>query len=182
MKKVVLVAAAAVVAGGVYYLSRVASSPSGAHVQGAIGGRRLAQGAHVCVVKLQNLSGKQLGMEGMDADLAAQLNRSGFRGTVGEQGGCDGSVYGEIISLKGKDRVEAEVEFRLLLAGDKTPYLSSIAKGKSAAAAAKDTMAMSLVAPNSSAAGHEAVIAAFADVARQIERQEPSRSTRASAE
>jgi hypothetical protein len=180
MRKLGLVVAAAIAAGGVYYLSRVSNSPADQHVQGAIGAKRLAQGATVCVVKVQNLSGKQLGMEGIDASLATQLSKAGFKALVGGQSGCEGSVYGEIITLKGKDRVEAEVEFRLLIAGEQTPFLSSIGKGKSSGSPGKE-LAMSLVQASPAAASREAVMAAFADVARQIELQQPSRSTRASA-
>jgi hypothetical protein len=193
MKKALLVVAAAVAAGGIYYLSRTTSSPANEDVQGAIGGRRLVRGSTVCVNRIQNLSGKELAMEGIHEDLAAQLNRAGFKASVGANGDCEGTVYGEIIGLKGKDRVEAEVEFRLLIAGDQTPYLSSIAKGKSGANAsvpAKDVI-MALQpgklpatkpAADHSAASREAVTAAFADLAKQVEAQLPSRSTRAAAQ
>jgi hypothetical protein len=185
MKKLLVVLAGAVAAAGIYYISRTPYPPKNEQVQGAIGGRRLAQGATVCVNKIQNLSGKQLAMEGIDGDLIAQLNKAGFKAISGTDG-CDGSVHGEIIALKGKDRVEAEVEFRLMISGDQTPYLSSIGKGKSGAMqAALNTGAAMSVVPTKpkqadpAVASREAVVAAFADVAKQIEEQRPSRSTRA---
>ena len=191
MKKAILVLAAAFVAGGVYYLSRGTYPPPDEHVQGSIGGRRLAHGATVCVSKIQNLSGKEIGVEDIAEGLVAQLNNAGFKASVGDKPECQGSVFGEIIALKGKDRVEAEVEFRLLIAGDQTPYISSIAKGKSGLTAGgvpanNVVMAMapgkSVVGAkgaNPAAASREAVMAAFADMAKQIEEQRPSRSTRA---
>jgi hypothetical protein len=186
MNKLLLVLAGAVAAAGIYYISRTPYPPKNEQVQGAIGGRRLAQGATVCVNKIQNLSGKQLAMEGIDEDLVAQLNKAGFKATAATTTGCDGSVHGEIIVLKGKDRVEAEVEFRLMISGEQTPYLSSIGKGKSGElAAALNTGVAMAIAPSKpkqadpAVASREALVAAFADVARQIEQQRPSRSTRA---
>jgi hypothetical protein len=122
----------------------------------------------------------------------AQLNRAGFQASAGAKA-CEASVYGEIIALKGKDRVEAEVEFRLLLSGDQTPSMSSIGKGKSVAPGAapgKDViMAMTpgklpvgAKTTDHASVSREAVVSAFADVAKQIEEQRPSRSTRAAAE
>lgn len=203
MKKILLVLTGAIVAAGIYYVSRTPYPPANEQVQGALGARRLAQGAKVCVNKIQNKSGKPLDMNGVDGDLVSQLSNAGFKASAAAAGSsesaCDGSVYGEIIALKGKDRMEAEVEFRLMIAGDQTPFLSSIAKGKSLEQekqAMPDASPVSgvvngFVAPPAkrgadveptSVIARQAVKAAFADVAKQIERQRPSRSTRASAE
>ena len=200
MKKVILVLTGAIAAAGLYYVSRTPYPPPNERVQGALGARRLAQGAKVCVNKIQNRSGKALDMNGIDGDLIAQLSNAGFKAsaTGGSEAACEGSVYGEIVALKGKDRMEAEVEFRLMIAGDQTPFISSIAKGKSMEQEESGTPGASPVtgvvngfaAPAkrgsdiepTSVIARQAVNAAFADVAKQIERQRPSRSTRASAE
>src|SRR5262245_1824135 len=123
MKKLLLVLAGAIAAAGVYYVSRTPYPPVNEQVQGAIGGKRLTRGSTVCVNKIQNLSGKALETESLEEDLVAQLNKAGFKASAGAKSGCEGSVHGEVIALKGKDRVEAEVEFRLMIAGDETPYL-----------------------------------------------------------
>ena len=202
MKKILLVLTGAIAAAGIYYVSRTPYPPVNEQVQGALGARRLAQGAKVCVNKIQNKSGKPLDMNGVDDDLVSQLSSAGFKASAAAAGSsdsaCDGSVYGEIVALKGKDRMEAEVEFRLMINGDQTPFLSSIGKGKSlepekrAAPGASPVSGVvnGFIAPAkrgsdvepTSVVARQAVNAAFADVAKQIERQQPSRSTRASAQ
>ena len=72
MNKLLLVLAGAVAAAGIYYISRTPYPPKNEQVQGAT----------VCVNKIQNLSGKQLAMEGIDEDLVAQLNKAGFKATA----------------------------------------------------------------------------------------------------
>jgi hypothetical protein len=204
MKKYLLILAGAAAAAGMFYLSRTEYPPKNEQVQGALGGKRLTRGSTVCVNKLQNLSEKQVSLEGVDDDLVGQLNNAGFKGRLisgqgkqdapGAKPDCEGIVYGEIVNLKGKDRVEAEVEFRLMIAGDQTPFLSSRAKGKSREAvnpALAKQVTMGVLpkaakngdkAGDTAAATREALMAAFAEVAKQIEQQRPAASTRASAE
>jgi hypothetical protein len=175
MKKTLMVVVALAGAAGVLYLSRTSQQPTDQQVQGAIGAKRLSRGATVCVNKLGNTSGKEIDMEGVEEALADQLEQVGFRSNVGG-GDCEGSVFGEITAVKGKDRVEAEVDFRLVLKGDQTPMISSTAKGKSGEADKSRSMAMSFVGKSrkeGAAATREALLAAFAGVARQIEEQRP---------
>ena len=126
MKKAILVLTGAIAAAGTYYISSTPYQPKNEQVQGALGARRLANGAKVCVNKIQNRSG-------IDDDLIAQLSNAGFKAaaTGRSEAACASSVYGEIVALKGKYWMEAEVEFRLVIAADQTPFISSIAKGKS---------------------------------------------------
>ncbi len=195
MKKSVFILAGAIAAAGIDYVSRTPYPPPNEQVQGALGARRLAHGAKVCVNRIENRSGKQLDMNGVDDDLVAQLNTAGFKAGPGVAAGCDGSVYGEITALKGKERMEAEVEFRLMIAGDQVPFISSIAKGKSfnqqeqaAPTSPASGVVNAFTAPGkrgsdiepTSVLARQALKAACADVAKQIEQQRPSRSTRAS--
>ncbi len=206
MRKILLISAGVLAAAGMFYLSRTEYPPRNSQVQGALGAKRLARGATVCVNKLQNLSEKKISLEGIDDDLVGQLNNAGFQARLvsgsgakdapGAKADCEGSVYGEIVNVKGKDRIEAEVEFRLMIAGDQTPFLSARAKGKSRETvnpAVANEMIKSVLPkaakhqlskdPDSAAlATREALGAAFADVARQIEQQRPTASTQASAQ
>ncbi len=195
MKKAALALIGLIGAGGVFYLSRTNYPPGNAQVQGALGGRRLAQNATVCVTPINNLSEQKSDLDGITDEMVGQLNKVGYRARlVSGQGrndhpqalaNCDATVYGEVANLKGKDRGEAEVDFRLLIAGDQTPYFSSTAKGKGANLPSTADVVLAAtpgkkpaVARDYSGAHRAAVVAAFADAARQIETQRPARSTR----
>jgi hypothetical protein len=197
MNRALLVIAGLVAAAGVFYLSRTEYPPKNEQVQGALGGRRLAHGATVCVNGIQNLSEQKPNLEGIDDDLVGQLNKVGYRARLlsgqgkhdapGAAGTCEATVFGEIVNLKGKDKAEAEVEFRLMIAGDQTPFLSSMAKGKGTDPVAENMILSAapgkkpgVTRRDPAVVQREAIVAAFADAARQIEEQRPSRPTRAS--
>ena len=199
MKKVALALAGLIAAGVVFYLSRTEYPPRNEQVQGAIGARRLAHGAAVCVTGIQNKSEKTIALEALDDDLVAQLNNVGFKARLASGQGrndaaaassnCEATVYGEIVNLKGKDKMEAEVEFRVMIAGDQTPHISSVAKGKSSDPVPANVVLSAMpgkqkfdLKKEPAVIQREAIVAAFGDMARQVEAQRPTRSTRASAE
>jgi hypothetical protein len=186
MKKAWLFTAALLAAAGTLYLSRTGAPPQNEQVRGALVGPRLARGATICVGKIQSLSEKQAKMEGLEDQLVAQLRRAGFAARLAtpdaaSAAACEATVFGELVSLRGKDRMEAQVEFRVLIAGEEAPFMSSIAKGKSSGTAAPALPGNSLLASKKAPAAvqQEAIAAALADVAKQVEAQRPSRPTRA---
>ncbi|MFN7919347.1 MAG: hypothetical protein U0Q16_04575 [Bryobacteraceae bacterium] len=192
MKKLWFAAAGLVAAAGVFYLSRTATAPHNEQVQGAMGARMLSRGATVCVNRIQNLSEKDVPAGQLEEDLVDQLNQAGFHARLNTAGGdkpCEASVYGEIVNVKGKDSVQAEFEYRLVRDGEQAPFLSATAKGKARAVKspeeARPAMANSFVASrpdsqkNLGAARHDAILDAFAEMAKQVEGNRPVPKTRA---
>jgi hypothetical protein len=118
----------------------------------------LAPGASICVTPVQNLSEQAFGMNGYDDELVARMREIGYRaGTPGKLPTCDATAYTEIVHVGGRNRIRAEVEFRLVLAGEQAPRLSTTAAGKSPKP------------PKSrDAARREAILAAFTEQARKI--------------
>ena len=192
MKKLTLVVIGLLCAAGMFYISRNEYPPKNEQVQGVIGAWLVDRGASVCVVKLQNTSDWQLDLDTTNDALVAKLNKLGFKSRVvsgTDTTGCDASVYGEIVSLKGKNRVEAEVDFRLVKAGIERPVISSSAKGKSSEVSSNaplNDVTMSMLPKarqqnskevDTSSATREALAAALDNLARQIETQRPVRSS-----
>lgn len=192
MKKLGLVLVGLLCAAGMFYISRNENPPKNEQVQGVIGAWLVDRGASICVVKLQNASDRQLDLDNTNEALVAKLNQAGFKARVAsgtDTTGCDASVYGEIVSLKGKNRVEAEVDFRLVKAGIERPLISSSAKGKSSEVSANSPasdVAMSMLPKarqknikevDNSSATREALAAAVDNLARQIETQRPVRAS-----
>ncbi len=187
MKKLMLAFAGVLGAIGVFYISRTAQPPANEEVQGALGGRKLDRGATICVSQIQNLSGKAANLEGIDDELVGQLSNAGFKARLnsGDGAACEATVYGEIIALKGKDKMEAQLEFRLVVTGEQTPAMSSVAKGKSSDAIPEGAISAAFpgtqkpAARDAAAIEREAIVSALADAARQVKEQRPSRPTRA---
>ncbi len=192
MKKLGVVIGGLLCAAGMFYISRNENPPKNEQVQGVIGAWLVDRGASICVVKLQNASDRQLDLDSTNEALVANLNKAGFKARVApgtDTTGCDASIYGEIVSLKGKNRVEAEVDFRLVKAGIERPLISSSAKGKSSEVSANSPtsdVTMSLLPKarqksfkevDNSSATREALAAAIDNLARQIETQRPVRAS-----
>ncbi|HLY16115.1 MAG TPA: hypothetical protein VKR61_02770 [Bryobacteraceae bacterium] len=118
------------------------------------------------------MSGRAIGMTGIEDQLAAQLNGIGYRaGKPGELGSCDAVVHTEIVHLAGNARMRVEVEFRLVLAGEQAPRLSATAGGKSSKPARRRPFVGSFVParPDSSTAEREAILSALAEQSRKIQ-------------
>lgn len=188
--KILLIVTGVGCAGGLLYLSRTAEAPRNDQVQGIIGAKLLGRGSTVCVNKFQNTSGKQASLDGIDEELVGRLNNVGFKARIvaapdsTATGACEAFVHGEVTSIKGKNRVEAEMDFRLVKAGVERPVMSSSAKGKSSEVRSGEAqkVAMALLPkrtvkdPNEvddELATREALVSALQDVARQIEQQRP---------
>jgi hypothetical protein len=107
---------------------------------------------------VQNLSEQAFGMNGFDDELVARIREIGYRaGNPGKLGTCDATAHTEIVHMGGRNRIRAEVEFRLVLAGEEAPRLSTTAAGKSPKP------------PKSrDAARREAILAASAEQAHRI--------------
>lgn len=124
--------------------------------------RGIVPGSAICIAPIRNMSGRSLAMPGLEHELAAQLEGSGYRaGKLGEVGTCDATVYSEIVSLSGRARVRAELEFRLVLAGEQAPRLSTTVTGRSPKRARQPGFGRT-------AAEQDAILAALARQSHQI--------------
>ncbi len=144
MKTRIMVAGAGIVlAAALLYFARNAKQPPVRQTQGLI--RPDAKTvATVCVEKIQNLSHQPVDMDGVDDELVAQLQKVGLQShkvsdNTGKQ--CEATVNAELVELSGRGRKTARVDFRLTLAGEQPPRMSSSAEGKSAPEGSKFTMA-----------------------------------------
>lgn len=114
--------------------------------------RSIPEGGTICVNPVQNLGESRVDMTGIDEELVAQVAKTGYRaGKLGELETCDATAYTEIVHIGGRKRVNADVEFRIVLAGEQIPRLVSTVNGKKSAAA------------------REAIVEAFAQQARKIQ-------------
>jgi hypothetical protein len=132
----------------------------------------------VCVDTVQNLSGQPVNMVGVDGELVARLRQVGFpssRLLAVENGDkCDAVVNAELVELSGRGRKTAHVDFRLTLAGEQPPRISSTATGKSsdnriAKFASSFRPAESTGPSDQQRAEREAVFAAIEQQALQIQ-------------
>jgi hypothetical protein len=171
--KIVLAGAGIVLAAALLYFARNTKQPPVQQTQGLI--RPDAKTVNtVCVEKVQNLSHQPVDMEGVDGELVAQLVKVGFQShkvadTTGKQ--CEATVNGELVELSGRGRKTARVDFRLTLAGEQPPRMSSSAEGKSAADGSKFTMAFvaSKQKQEKTTAEREAIFDALRQQAIQID-------------
>ena len=187
---ILFIAGAALVALGTVTISKQSSQEvvKPEAVQGIIGANLTGKGSIVCVNQFLNTTQKAIDGVNVEDELVAKLNQAGYnaRKAASKDEVCENAVYGEIISIKGKNRIEAEVDFRLVKQGKEMPVLSSNAKGKSseirADAPPLDSVTNSLVPKSrrmnpkdadTALATREALAAAFENVARQIQQQRP---------
>jgi hypothetical protein len=133
--------------------------------------RKIAPGGAICVNPVQNLSQQTIGMNGIDNELVVRIGETGYRaGKPGQLETCDATAYTEIVRIGGRSRMSAEVEFRLVLAGEQVPRLSTTAAGKSPKPPRSPTMTVSFVAKGDrDAVRREAILAAFAEQAHKIQ-------------
>ena len=187
---IAFVAVAAIVALGTIIFSTQSSKENLAvnpeAVQGVIGARLTGKGSVICVNQFLNTSQKALEGINVEDELIAKLNQAGFKARMAASTNepCENSVFGEVTSLKGKNRVEAEVDFRLVKQGKEMPVLSSSAKGKSseirADAPPVENVTNSLLPKarktnpkdaDTTISTREAMAAAFENLAKQIQQQ-----------
>jgi hypothetical protein len=112
--------------------------------------RRLPPGSAVCVNPVLNLARLELDAERTTGELAVSIREAGFRPQ--RQGAqCDATVFTEIVAVSGRRRKNVDTEFRIVLSGEQIPRLCSSARGRSGQGVI-----------------HDAILAAFAEQARQI--------------
>jgi hypothetical protein len=133
--------------------------------------RKIAPGGAICVNPVQNLSEQALGMNGIDDELVAQIGETGYHaGKLGKLEICDATAYTEIVHIGGRNRMSAEVEFRLVFAGEQVPRLSTAATGKSLKPLKSHAAMASFVAKGDhDVARREAILAAFAEQVHKIQ-------------
>ncbi|HML17709.1 MAG TPA: hypothetical protein VK419_11815 [Bryobacteraceae bacterium] len=125
--------------------------------------RSLAPDAAICVNPVKNLSDQPVDMEHVDELLASEIAKTGYRAAKIGDLACDATAYTEIVHVSNGQRVQAELEFRLVFAGEQAPRFSATAKGQSESA--------ELLQSDSSdpSRARDAILAAFADQARKIQ-------------
>lgn len=177
-KKIVFAAAAIVLAGGLLYFVRHTKQPPKEQTLGLIGRPRPVVET-ICTENIQNYSHQPVNMEGIDDALVAQLQKVGFKSSrkIGDPGrACDATMNAELVEISDHSRKTARVDYRLTLAGEIPPRISASVEGKSAdgssAKFASNFKAAELVAaqkPDKMAANREALVAALAEQARQVQ-------------
>ena len=148
---------------------RSAHSQSSGNARRFLRFRKIPTGGTVCIHTVQNLSGRTLDMRDVDDELAAQISQTGYR--AGKQGTvetCDATVYTEIVRVEGYKRINAEVEFRVLLADEQVPRLCTRAQGR-VRPLASFINSLVPIQKNSAITQREAIVAAFTDQALKIE-------------
>jgi len=118
----------------------------------ALGGpRSLNPGATICVNPPLDMVGTETELSKAGEELAKRIRAAGFAaGVLGTLGNCDVVLFTEIT---GSSRKSAELDFRMVFSDEQIPRLCASARGKS----------------GKSASWRAAVLAAFADEARQIQ-------------
>ncbi len=176
-RKILLAIAGIALAGGLLYVSRDGKQPPVQQTLGLIKTNRPLIET-ICIEKIQNLSHQPVNMEGIGDELAAQLQRVGFQArSVSNLTGmqCDATVNTELVEITGRHRKTARVDFRLTLAGEQPPRISTSVEGKShdnsGLKAASNFKSMSLMAsqPDKMDSEREAIVSALAEQARQID-------------
>jgi hypothetical protein len=128
----------------------------------------------ICVTPVQNLSHKNVAMDGVDDEFVAQLNKVGFVSQKGA-GKCDATTNAELVDITGRGRKTARIDFRLTLANEQVPRMSSSVEGKSGGQGAdslEKTVSEFKINPDSkesAGAEHEAIVAALGKTAAQID-------------
>jgi hypothetical protein len=116
--------------------------------------RTLSPGSAVCVNPPLNLTGRKIEIDST-RELVRRILEAGFAsGPLGTLETCHATLFTEVVSMGGRDRKSAELEFRIVLLGEQIPRLVSSAQGKSVN---RDG----------------AVLAAIADEVRQIRGAQP---------
>jgi hypothetical protein len=176
MKNTLAIAAVAILlAAGVYYSIRnekhfVDDPKSGSLVKAT------PVVKSICVTPIQNLSHKPVAMEGIDNELVSQLQKVGFAARkVADGGQCDATTNAEVVDITGRARKTARVDFRLTLASEQVPRMSSSVEGKSGGKGGdrlENSMSEFAVNPESketAGAAREAIVAALGKTAAQID-------------
>jgi hypothetical protein len=120
----------------------------------------------ICVTPTQNLTRKNLAMDGLDGEFVAQLTKVGFVSQKGA-GTCDATAHAEVVDITGRGRKTARVDFRLTLANERVPRISSSVEGKSGGSVSE--FKINPDSKESAGAEREAIVAALGKTAAQID-------------
>jgi hypothetical protein len=163
---------AVLLAVGIYFSIRNAKHPADDSARSSIV-KATPVVKSICVTPILNVSHKQVAMDGVDDELVLQLQKVGFAARkISDGGNCDASTNAEVIDITGRGRKTARVDFRLTLASEQVPRISSSVEGKSGG---KDSLDKSVEftinqdPKESAGAEHEAIVAALNKTAAQID-------------
>jgi hypothetical protein len=176
-RKILLAGAGIALAGGLLYFARNGKQPPVQQTLGLIKTNRPVIDT-ICIENIQNLSHRPVNMTGIGDELAVQLQKVGFQArsiSNPTDQHCDATVNAEIVEISGRGRKTARLDFRLTLAGEQPPRISTSVEGKShdnsAQRITSNFKSMSLLAsqPADTSSEREAIIAALAEQAHQID-------------
>jgi hypothetical protein len=178
MNKTIIFAGIGIVAAaGLFFVARNAQQPPAKQAQGSLYVRTSPKLESICVKGVQNRSGRQIDMTGIDDVLVAEIKKTGLqsRKLADASGGCDATVYSEVANISGRKSKTAEVDYRLELANEQAPRISATAKGKSGEEAPDSASAVEAASTDVPAkkqaqaeAERKAVLVALGDVAQKI--------------
>ena len=171
MKEKLAITAFAILVGVGLYYSRNAKHPADNPAPSSIA-KVTPVVKSICVTPIQNLSHKNVAMDSIDDEFVAQLNKVGFVSQKAAGGKCDATTNAELVDITGRGRKTARIDFRLTLANEQVPRMSSSVEGKSGEASLEKTVSEFKINPDSkesAGAEHEAIIAALGKTAAQID-------------
>jgi hypothetical protein len=173
-EKLAIAAVVILLAGGLYYSVRNAKHPADDPALSSIA-KVAPVVKSICVTPIQNLSHKNLAMDGVDDEFVTQLNKVGFVSQKGA-GKCDATTNAEVVEITGRGRKTARIDFRLTLANEQVPRMSSSVEGKSGGKDSEGSLEKTVsefkINPDSkesAGAEHEAIVAALGKTAAQID-------------
>jgi hypothetical protein len=175
MKEKLAITALAILVGVGLYYSHNAKQPADNPALSSIA-RVAPVVKSICVTPVQNLSHKNVAMDGVDDEFVAQLNKVGFVSQKAPGGKCDATTNAELVDITGRGRKTARIDFRLTLANEQVPRMSSSVEGKSGGkdgdGSLEKTVSEFKINPDpkeSAGAEREAIVAALGKTAAQID-------------
>lgn len=176
MKEKLAISALAILVGVGLYYSHNAKQPADNPALSSIA-KVTSVVKSICVTPIQNISHKQVAMDGIDDEFVTQLNEAGFVSQKASSGGkCDATTDAELVDITGRGRKTARIDFRLTLANEQVPRMSSSVEGKSGGkdgeGSLEKTVSEFKINPDpkeSAGAEHEAIVAALGKTAAQID-------------
>jgi hypothetical protein len=172
MKEKLAIGALALLIGVGLYYSHNSKNPVDDPAMSSSIAKVTASVKSICVTPMQNLTNKNVAMDGLDDEFVAQLNKVGFVSQKGGTGKCDATTHSEVVDITGRGRKTARVDFRLTLANEQIPRMSSSVEGKSRGKDGEKTVSEFKINPDSkesAGAEREAIVAALGKTAAQID-------------
>jgi hypothetical protein len=175
-EKLAIAAVAALLGYGLYYSVHNAKHPADDPALSSIA-KATPVVKSICVTPIQNLSHKNVTMDGVDDEFVTQLRKVGFVSQKISDGGakCDATTNAEVVDITGRGRKTARIDFRLTLTNEQVPRMSSSVEGKSGGQSGESlekTVSEFKINPDSkesAGAEHEAIVMALGKTAAQID-------------